>query len=120
MEKLSIREASERFGLSRARIYKMLNDGIVNGHQSGTNAGGSWVNLASLQMHIEERGEKWERGRPRILAEENEYISVRDAAQKSGYSTQHIYLLIKQGSIASRRGKKGILIHYPDLLRYKK
>ncbi|MEN8216686.1 MAG: hypothetical protein ABFS56_09995 [Pseudomonadota bacterium] len=41
MEKLSIREASERFGLSRARLYQLLEKGAIVGdtgkkHSDGT------------------------------------------------------------------------------------
>jgi hypothetical protein len=34
MEKLSIREASQTFGISRARLYQLLDKGIVAGHRS--------------------------------------------------------------------------------------
>jgi hypothetical protein len=46
MEKLSIREASQTFGISRARLYQLLDKGIVAGHRSKKKGrgGGSWVN----------------------------------------------------------------------------
>jgi len=57
MERLSIREASERFGLSRARLYQLLGNGIIDGALSEKRGRGacSWVDIASLQAHINMR-----------------------------------------------------------------
>jgi excisionase family DNA binding protein len=122
MEKLSIREASERFGISRARLYQLLNKGVITGHLSTKRggAGNSWVYLDSLHTYFIDNN-KGTSGRPSVESEEGEYISVRDACQRTGYTNPHIYRLIKQGSIASRKSKKnGTLIFYPDLLNYKR
>ncbi|MEN8220320.1 MAG: hypothetical protein ABFS56_29015 [Pseudomonadota bacterium] len=60
MTRLTIREASEKFGLSRARLYKLLENGIVAGFRSlkrGKKAD-SWIDAESLARHIETRTEK--------------------------------------------------------------
>jgi predicted DNA-binding transcriptional regulator AlpA len=119
MEKLSIREASQTFGISRARLYQLLDKGVIVGHLSGSHAGGSWVSLASMRTHIETRNEKWGQGRPKVLPDGEKYLPVREAAKKTGYSTRHVYLLISQGAVASKYGDTGKLVYYPDLLAYK-
>ena len=117
MEKLTIKEASQQFGLSRTRVYQLLREKKLQGYLSDNHAGGSWVNLTSLKIHLGMRDKKW--GRPKVLTDNNEYMSVKDASQKTGYSTQHIYLLIKKGSIGTKQGVHGQLILYSDLLRHK-
>jgi len=101
MEKLSIREASERFGLSRARLYKLLGDGIITGELSKKRGKGgcSWVDTNSLKVHINARdiklrhgkggGKKGCSGRTKITGD-GIYIPVVEAAKKSGYSSRHI------------------------------
>ena len=117
MEKLTIKEASQQFGLSRTRVYQLLREKKLQGYLSDNHAGGSWVNLTSIKIHVGMRDKKW--GRPKVLTDNNEYVSVKEASQKTGYSTQHIYLLIKRGSIGTKQGVHGQLIHYSDLLRHK-
>jgi len=118
MEKLSIREASERFGLSRARLYKLLNKGIITGHLSTKKggAGNSWIHLESLQTHLDNRDKKI--GRPQVRNDDSDYIPVKSAAQKLKYSVSHVYHLVKQGSVASKIKNGGILVSYPELLVY--
>jgi len=127
MERLSIREASERFGLSRARLYQLLGDGIIDGELSEKRGRGacSWVDIASLQAHINMRDEKQRHGkgggsgRPKIIGN-GIYMPVVEAAKKSGYSSRHIDLLARQGSIASKQAKKGgRLVDYNDLINYR-
>ncbi len=124
MEKLSIKQASERFGLSRARLYQLLESGTVVGERSqkkGRNAS-SWIDAESLDEHIKYRyrnhGHK--KGGPKIIAQGN-YIPVSEAAKKTGYTQRHIHFLVVQGSIGSREPPqgRGRLVHYDDLLNYK-
>jgi len=93
MEKLSIREASERFGLSRARLYQLLDKGAITGHRSAMRgrSAKSWVDAISLQSHIENRHENLRHGKggPKILAD-GAYIPVCEAVKKSGYSRTHL------------------------------
>ncbi|TGO02283.1 hypothetical protein PN36_27515 [Candidatus Thiomargarita nelsonii] len=130
MEKLSIKEASERFGLSRARLYQLLDKEAIVGHKStmrGRGAG-SWINSNSLSAHIENRLEKQRQGgrqggrhkggRPPTKAD-GMYVPITEACNVSGYSAVHIYRLLKQGSIASKKNGT-VLIYLPDLLKYKK
>ncbi|KHD09198.1 hypothetical protein PN36_12345 [Candidatus Thiomargarita nelsonii] len=118
MEKLSIREASERFGLSRARLYKLLNQGALVGHISPKKDGKSWIYPYSLQDYY--NGNKGLPGRPQVESEGG-YVSVREACQKTGYTDARIYQLIKQGNVASKKGKKGgVLVFISDLLKKKK
>jgi transposase len=119
MEKLSIREASERFGLSRARLYQLLEKGTIVGHRStmrGRSAK-SWVDGNSLCKHLETRDERRGQGRPKAKAEGN-YLPIWLAAQKTSYSIRHISRLVKQGSIASIKSGQDSLVHYPSLLGY--
>jgi predicted DNA-binding transcriptional regulator AlpA len=130
MEKLSIREASERFGLSRARLYQLLEKGAIVGHRStmrGRSAK-SWVDGNSLSVHIENRLEKQRQGgrqggrhpvgRSPTKAD-GMYVPITEACNVSGYSAVHIYRLLKQGSIVSKKGS-AVLVYLPDLLKYKK
>jgi transposase len=57
MEKLTIREASERFGLSRARLYQLLDKGIIAGHRSDKKGRGaeSWIDAVTLKQHLKIR-----------------------------------------------------------------
>ncbi len=124
MERLSIRQASEQFGLSRARIYKLLGDGVVMGElsQKRGKGGHSWVNISSLQNHLNTRKAKQGHGRGGLKIKGDDiYMSVSDAAEKIGYTDRHIRSLITKGSIASKKAKngKGYLVHYDDLVRYK-
>ncbi|MEN8216502.1 MAG: hypothetical protein ABFS56_09015 [Pseudomonadota bacterium] len=122
MTKLSIREASEKFGLSRARLYKLLEKGKIVGFRSPKRgrAAASWVDVRSIEEHISMRGENQKCGGPRIIGDEK-YVSVRVAAEKVGYSIQYIYRLAQRGSVGSRRpiGKRGWLIYLADLDRFK-
>jgi predicted DNA-binding transcriptional regulator AlpA len=120
MEKLTIREASERFGLSRARLFKLLDKGIVAGHLSKQRggAGDSWINAESLKYHFDNRDKKV--GRPRLKSDDNNYIPVKTAAQKLKYTASHIYHLIKQGSVTSKIRGGGIFVSYPELLIYQR
>ncbi len=64
MEKLSIRQASEKFGISRARLYQLLDKGAIAGHRSmqpmqrGRGAR-SWVDSNSLQQHSKIKSGKY-------------------------------------------------------------
>ncbi len=125
MEKLTIREASQRFCISRARLYKLLGDGIIDGELSKKRGKGghSWVNLDSLKHHFDMRVAKQAHGKGGYkIVGDSIYISVSEAAKRVGYTVQHIHSLAKRGSIASKKteNNKGRLIHYEDLLRYKK
>ena len=121
MNKLSIQEASKIFGISRVRLYKLLEGQIVVGHKSmqkGRGAG-SWVDGDSLKLHIEHRLEKQRQstGRPKAV-EEGGYLPVRVAAKRSGYTKQNIYYLIKVGHVESKIINSNLLIHYSGLLKY--
>ena len=130
MENVSVRDASEIFGLSKARIYKLLGDGIIKGELSQKRGRGSssWVDVKSLQEHINIRDEKARRGgrgkkgvsgRHKITGNDI-YIPVAEAAQKSGYSPRHIDFLAREGRVASKQAiKGGRLVDYRDLMNYK-
>jgi hypothetical protein len=47
---------------------------------------------------------------------EGDYLPVRVAAQKAGYTTRHVNYLVKMGSITAKKAKGGILVYYPSLL----
>lgn len=114
MEKLSIREASERFGLSRARIYQLLDKGAIVGHKSmerGRSAK-SWVDGNSLRQHS-----KTKSGRPPTKVD-GMYAPITEACNVSGYSAAHIYRLLEQGTISSKKSS-AVLVYLPDLLKYK-
>ena len=50
--------------------------------------------------------------------DESEYVLVRIAAEKTGYSTNHIRKLIRDQQVSARN--IGIwLVHLPSLLQYK-
>jgi hypothetical protein len=117
MEKLSIREASERFGLSRARLYKLLEKGAVAGFRSNQKgkAGGSWIDKRSLCEYVENTDEK--RGRKQAVGHGN-YLSVRQASEKTGYSIRQLNHLAKLGAITARKDGFHNLIYYPSLLKY--
>ena len=56
--------------------------------------------------------------RLRHFMNDSEYVLVRIAAEKSGYSTNHIRKLIRDQQVAARN--IGIwLVHLPSLLEYK-
>jgi len=115
MEKLSIGQASEQFNISRARLYQLLDKGIVTGYRSekkGRNAD-SWIDGRSLCVHINEA----KHGRPKIMAEGN-YLPTRLAAKKTGYTTQYINQLIRHGNVVSKKNKHANLVYYPSLLKY--
>lgn len=121
MEKLSISQASKQFGISRARLYQLLEKGTIMGYRSmqrGRGAG-SWISTDSLLEHINVRDTKIGMGRPKVRSENNNYVAVMDACKKSGYSETHVYRLVNQGLIISRKGQTGILVFLPDLLNYK-
>jgi hypothetical protein len=119
MEKLSIKEASEQFGVSRARLYKLLNDGLIAGHLSQTKSKNeiSWVLANSLRTYLKNRDKKG--GRPQIQCRHDDYVPAKIAAKKSGYALRHVYYLAKRGSIASKKGEGGVLVSYTNLLDYK-
>ncbi len=123
MEKLSISQASKQFGISRARLYQLLEKGTIMGYRSmqrGRGAG-SWVDSNSLNNHIETREEKAKNskspGRPKAMAE-GDYLPVRLAAYKISYTTQYINRLIKRGSVDAKKSKGVSLVFYPSLLKY--
>ncbi|KHD05734.1 hypothetical protein PN36_19550 [Candidatus Thiomargarita nelsonii] len=60
-------EASERFGLSRARLYKLLNQGALVGHISPKKDGQFWIYPDSLQDYS--NGNKGLAGRPQVESE---------------------------------------------------
>jgi predicted DNA-binding transcriptional regulator AlpA len=126
MTRLSISEASKKFGLSRTRLYKLLDMGKIDGFRSskrGRNAN-SWVDADSLEKHISMRVENQKHGKggPCIVNEDGRYVSVRLAAEKVGYTIQYVYRLAKRGSIGSKRpigNKLGWLIDLADLERFR-
>ncbi|MEN8220333.1 MAG: hypothetical protein ABFS56_29090 [Pseudomonadota bacterium] len=120
--RLTIREASEKFGLSRARLYDLLARNLIAGFRSmerGRNATRSWIDAGSLEKHIETR-EKRQKTAPMIVGDDI-YVPVREAVQKTGYSQAHIYYLARKGSISVKRPKKrnGLLIFLKDLENFK-
>ena len=121
MEKLTIIQASKQFGISRVRLYKLLEGQIIVGHHSKQRgrSSGSWVDADSLKLHIEQRREKLRQstGRPKAV-EDGEYLPVRVAAERIGYTEQNIYHLIKSGHLESKNIRGNFLIHYPSLLEY--
>jgi predicted DNA-binding transcriptional regulator AlpA len=124
MTRLTIREASKKFGLSRARLYDLLARNCIAGFRSmerGRKAK-SWVDADSLASHIENRAEKQRLGS--MIFGNDKYVPVRIAAEKTGYSTGYIYSLARQGSIGIKRlrpGKRsGLLIYLKDLEGFKK
>ncbi len=124
MEKLTIKQASERFGLSAARIYKLLGDGKIIGKRAGKRGrgGGSWVDADSLSEHIECRHENLGHGKGGLkIPDEGHYISAHEAAKKTGYHPNYIRTLANRGSIGAKKSSNGDwkLIDYRDLLHYK-
>jgi transposase len=120
MEKLSIREASQTFGISRARIYQLLDKGAIIGHLStkrGRGAG-SWVDNNSLSAHIKNRVEKQRRGGRPLARQEGDYLPARVAAHKIGYTRQYINQLVRQGAVVAKKIGGSTLIYYPSLLNY--
>ncbi len=125
MEKLSIKQASERFNLSKARLYQLLDKGAVIGEraQRRGRGAGSWVDAVSLKSHIENRHENMRHGkgtgRPKITGVSN-YVPVTEASKKVGYSSRHIDRLARIGKVASKQAERGgRLIDINDLLNYK-
>ncbi|MEN8221285.1 MAG: hypothetical protein ABFS56_34035 [Pseudomonadota bacterium] len=118
MEKLSIREASERFGLSRARLYQLLDKGAIAGHRS--KKGKTWLDSDSLYIHIENREKKQLVGRPITNIIDGDFLPVSLAAKRTGYTPQHINLLARQGSIAAKKLNGVRVVSYEDLLRHKR
>ncbi|TGO01935.1 hypothetical protein PN36_34090 [Candidatus Thiomargarita nelsonii] len=119
MEKLSICEAYERFGLSRARLYQLVDKGIVAGHRSDKKGRGaeSWIDGVTLKQHLKIRDKKARMGG--VCAKpDGDYLPTRIAAEKTGYTARHINLLIKQGSVASKKKGRFNLVYYPSLLWY--
>ena len=122
MEKLTITEASKRFGISRGRLYKLLDEQIVVGHKAprqGRKAN-SWVEAGSLKLHIEQRHEKQRQspGRPKAV-ETGEYFPTRVAAEKVGYSLRNVCYLVKNGRVKSKKVNGNALVYYPSLIEYK-
>ncbi len=120
MEKLTIKQASERFGLSKARLYQLLDKGAVAGHRSekkGRGAG-SWIDGVALKQHIQTRDERVGLGGPKAVAEGN-YLPTGEAAKKIGVSIPYIHKLIKRGSVASKKSGRFNLVHWPSLSAYK-
>jgi len=121
MDKLTIGEASKQFGISRARLYKLLQGQIVKGYRSkqrGPKAN-SWIDGDSLKLHIENRLEKQqENGRKTKIVAEGEYLPSHEAAHKVGYTVQNVDLLAREGKIKTKQTKYGKLVYYPSLLKY--
>ncbi len=122
--RLSIKEASEKFQLSPARIYKLLADGKIKGERAGKRGrgGGSWVDAGSLSEHIECRHENLKHGKGGLkIPNEGHYMPVSEAAKKAGYTVNYIHRLTRQGSIGTRKSLNGDwrLVDYRDLLRHK-
>ncbi len=116
MEKLTIKQASERFGLSRARLYKLLENGQVAGYRSPTRGKGgksSWIDGRSLCEHVENKKD----GRP-LAMPNGDYIPIRMAAQKINLSIRYIHTLVNRGSVEAKKENGSSLVHYPNLLRY--
>jgi predicted DNA-binding transcriptional regulator AlpA len=121
MTRLTIREASEKFGLSRARLYKLLAMQRIVGFRSSKQGGNaeSWVNASSLEKYLCRPGKK-KNGAPMIMGD-GDYVPVRIAVEKTNYSRTHIYRLARQGSINAKRPNQGygLLISLNDLKKYK-
>jgi predicted DNA-binding transcriptional regulator AlpA len=121
MKKLNIREASQQFNLSRARLYKLLEMGKIVGHRSEKRGRGaeSWVDSNSIEKHLNLSSQNQKQGRPKIAGDGN-YVPVREAAKKTGYCTPHIYTLANRGSVGTKKTANGNwLIHLKDLERFK-
>lgn len=125
MRKLSIRAASQYFGLSRARIYQLLSMGKIAGYRSsqkGCNAS-SWVDASSLSDYLKTKPQRAKKRSPGPkLVRDGNYIAVREAAQKTGYCVAQIYNLARRGSIAARKpdSGRGWLVHLSDLKNFKR
>ncbi len=119
MEKLSIKQASEQFGLSRARLYQLLDKGAVAGYRTSKKekGGTSWIDSRSLNDHLKNKDNK-KGGRPKTEGF-GDYLPVKLAAEKIGYSTQHINRLIRLGSIIAKPKEGVSLVYYPSLLQHK-
>ncbi len=120
MEKLTIKQASERFGLSRARLYQLLDKGAVAGFRSNKlgKAGGTWIHAGDLAKHLETT--KGNAIRPNVYGDDI-YISVAEACKISGYSQAQMYRFAKQKTLLSKKEQRnGILINKIDLLNYLK
>ena len=118
MEKLSISQASKQFGISRARLYKLLDKGAIVGYKSmqkGRGAG-SWIDSNSLIHRLNTVDKKG--GRSRVEAK-GEYLPPREAAKKVGYTIQNVNLLVRNGYIEAKQTKFGRLVFLPSLLKYK-
>ncbi|MEN8219347.1 MAG: hypothetical protein ABFS56_23905 [Pseudomonadota bacterium] len=118
MARLSIREASKKFGLSRARLYQLLSDGKIEGEHATRcgRAARSWIEESSLAYHIQTRKER----KGKVIKGDDKYVSVRDAAKESGYSRKHIYHLARKGSIGVKLKESGLLICLNDLKKMRK
>jgi len=57
-------------------------------------------------------------GMPKLEGE-GDFIPVREAVKKTGFSRSRIYQLINQGIILTKKKSNGVLIYYHDLLSYK-
>ncbi|MEN8220334.1 MAG: hypothetical protein ABFS56_29095 [Pseudomonadota bacterium] len=102
----------------------MLDRNCISGFRSfqrGRNVAPSWIDADSLEKHIEIRAEKQRMGAP-VIVGDGAYVSVRVAAEKTGFSRGYIYRLVRQGSISSKRPAKktGLLIYLNDLKKFKK
>ena len=92
----------------------MLDKGAIAGHRSMQRGRGarSWVDSNSLQQHS-----KIKSGRPPAKAD-GLYAPITQACNVSGYSAAHIYRLLEQGTISSKKSS-AVLVYLPDLLKYK-
>lgn len=54
-----------------------------------------------------------------MLIDRSRFLTIEESAEKSGYSSFHIYRLVASGEVASMDiGKVTHLVDYTDLLRY--
>ena len=112
--KITVSEAHDIYGISKARLYDLLSRGKIAGYvakKRGRN-GGSWIDEQSLKYFLSNRVN----GRPAIKSEGN-YVSVTEAAKRSGYSPQRIHQLINEGIACTKSAQdgKGRLVLYPGL-----
>ena len=48
----------------------------------------------------------------------DDWLTATDAAEETGYHRTHIYLLIREGQVVTRKASSGLLVYMPDLWAY--
>ncbi|MCK5717676.1 MAG: hypothetical protein KAH77_09325 [Thiomargarita sp.] len=120
MKITTIKRAATDLNVSKTTIYNRLKTSAALGDTSET--GNFKVDQDTMPKGVTSYNHN---GGARKILDEDGYVQISKAAQKTGYTPQFIYYLIRDKGVRAkaselRRGKRNKLVNIADILLYKK